>query len=304
MTRVALAVGMLGALLARPPRASACTPPFGVYARTVVPEDGATGVPRNARVLVNYDGSVPDGTLELRTQSGEAVAATITGGLITPTTALAASATYELYDTLILPCDSDEASDCLGAATLIATFTTAESLDTTPPVIGGITVTSDYTCIANSCPEGESVVLDHIAIAERDDDFAPSWIRYQYLDADGVVLVALSSMTTIGRNCEGPGYVPFEPYLRLPSQVQIAAVDLAGNVELTPHAIDGSTCALIGDGCDPAPDAGPGGELDGGPGAEGGGDAGCGCHASSPSSTALLVIVLVLAWTRRRTRTQ
>jgi MYXO-CTERM domain-containing protein len=286
----------------------ACSPWWtGVAGRTVSPEDGAVGVPRNARIEVAYDthGGDPGSTLELRVQGGATVAVTVTtprtigfARLLTPTEALAASTTYELLDTLALPCESEHASDCIGEAVVIGTFTTGDALDTTPPEIVGLTLESHAYCVGIFCPEAQNEQTDLIRIVERADDFSTRWIHYEYLDAAGAVLAGPTTALTFGRGCGGgAGYMPLSEYLWMPSSFQLRAVDLAGNVETTTHWITGSGCELATAHCSPSgEDAG----VDGGAATESEAS-GCGCQSGSPSpATALLVLLLVSGPARRR----
>lgn len=286
------------------PDARACTPPpTGVEGRTVLPEDGATDVPLNARVYVLYDtqGSDPGSTLELRVQDGATVAVDETtpytigaARLLAPTAPLAPSTTYEILDTLALPCDSELPRTCIAEPTVIATFTTGAALDTARPSVTGVSVTSRGACVADSCPDSESEQLDHISIDQVIDDFPTSWVMYEYLDLDGALVAGPTAWLTTGRGCgDGAGYFPTYRYLAVPSDVLLRAVDLAGNVEASPHPIDGGTCALLE--CDTSGDTATAG-ADGG---------GCALHrGTNPGVLALALGALLLARRRPRVRSR
>jgi len=277
--------------------ADACGPPWGgVSERVVLPEDGATDVPLNARIYVLYDtaGGDPGSTLSLRVQGGADVALGATtpltlgsARLLTPAAPLQPSATYELLDTLTLPCDSEFASDCISAAAVIATFTTGTAADTSAPSLTGVSLQSSGFCTGESCPDGEDVQYDTITIGAVADDLPTNWVQYMYLSTDGQVLAGPTSWLITGRGCGGgAGYFPIVKYLALPSTVDIRGVDLAGNVETTPHVLEGGTCDLI----DCGPDAGPG--AGGGPFA----GAGCGCASGKLSGGDPVLVIACLGW--------
>ncbi len=291
---------------ARPARA--CTPlSLDVWGRTVLPEAGATEVPRNARILVEYDsyGGDPGATLTLRVQGGAAIDVTSTtprtlgfARLLAPVEPLAASTTYELLDTLSFDCPDVEGF-CLGDATVIATFTTGAGLDTQPPAITAISVGQASSCVFESCPEGQNEQVEFITITAQDDDQPATWIRYEYLSSAGEVIAGPTSARTTGRGCGGgPGYVPFYIFLGTPPAFQIRAVDLTGNVEVTAHGVVVvGTCAEIDAAC--AADADPGNGSDAGAGADG--DAGgCGCAAGRDTGGAGVIALCVLLVLGRR----
>ncbi len=297
----------------------ACTPPWGgVEARTVTPGDGSASVPRNARLLVHYDtwGGDPGGALTLRAQGGADVAVTITTPrglgfqrLVAPDAPLAAATTYELLDTLALPCASEDPTTCHGEPAVIATFTTSDGVDTSPPVITQLDITPGAWCVAESCPEGQNEAIESLEITAQDegggDGASPGWIHYEYLSTDGEVLAGPTAATSVGRGCSGDGYVPFHRYMGLPESYQVRAVDLAGNVEAAPHAVAGQSCAVVDAACAAALDAGIGGDASGGGGAggdpDGAGDSG-GCAASGGglAGAALLALGVLLGLRRRR----
>lgn len=287
------AVALVAAALADAREARACSyPPQGLFERTVIPEDGATDVPRNARVLVWYDASydVPGGAVILRAQGGDDVATTSStpptvgfARLLSPTAPLAPQTTYEIVDSLDVPCPTDDVTECYGPFRVIARFTTGTELDTTPPAIDGVEIDSGGVCVSDACPEGQHEVVDQLTIAATDDHPA-AWIRYEYRTIDGELVAGPTHWQTLGRGCGGGyGDIRFYRYLETPAEIVVRAVDLAGNVETVGRRVVGATCDDLA--CEP--DAG------------GGSEGGCATGAAS-AGVAPIVLAFVLGRRRRR----
>jgi len=296
---------VLLAVLAHPAETDACSDwPPGVASRGVIPENGADDVPTNARVAVIYDAHLDEvwpAALELRVQGGATVPVTPTsprgGGVVrmlAPVAPLAASTTYEVLDTLIMPCE-DEVSTCVGAAQVIATFTTGTGPDVSPPSLGGVTVTSSFWCNeGTSCEKSPNEQVYSIHIDARDDDHPASWIRFEYLDEAGVVIAGPTRLLRPGMECSGGAGLPaYNIELEVARTFQIRAVDLAGNVEAAAHTLVGDVCRS----CE-APDAGAGAVPDGGATPAEDESVGCGCGAGG--GPASLWLALICATVRKR----
>jgi hypothetical protein len=272
--------------------ADACVPPLdGVQNRRVLPGDDATGVPRNAQIHVFYDGVVPEGTLSLRVAGGDVVDVTTTGTshvVLAPAAELAASTTYEVVDTLTVPCDG-KPSACVGEPIVVATFTTGVGVDARAPAIEGVAWDSTVSCTTETCEDVANEAIDRL-MPTIDDDFA-AWIVYEYLDERGAVIAGPTTSTTAGRTCGG-GHGYFQGYIHVetPAVFRMRAIDLAGHVGAASDPIFGGTCEYADGYC-----AMNGGEPDGG-----GDDDGGGC--STASGAAGLWLLALIPRRRRRGR--
>lgn len=292
--------------------AQACVPPPATITdRTVFPEDGALDVPINTRVFIEYAEDDPfygdpGHAVELRVQGGAPVAASTvtprTSGfarILVPDAPLAPSTTYEVTDTLAVPCQTPQTGACVGEPVVIARFTTGTELDTTPPSVGSVRVEHTGWCGSPACPDGRRQVVELVFVEDVIDDQPASRIHFEYLAPDGALVAGPTRATVLGRSC-GAGSVPFYLLLETPPRVELRAVDLAGNVEGVSHPIDGETCQALDCG---APDAGPGdaGDAVDGDGSDAGG---CGCVGArgEPGIAAIGLGLLALVVARRRGR--
>jgi hypothetical protein len=245
--------------------ARACSPPEqGVSSREVLPGDGATGVPRNARITVRYDAyqAEPQGTLSLRAQGGEPVAVTVTSprdrgvtAQLTPTAPLAPSTTYEVLDTLTVPCNQFDLTPCIGEPVVVATFTTGAGLDTSPPQIADVSIENFFECGGDSsCGPYSSYVSHTLTFGGVQDDSGAAWVRYVYADADGNVLFGPTEDGYAIRHCEPSDGTS---YREVPRTFTVRAIDLAGNVEEIAHVFETAPCDELDDGSPCDTDSGP-----------------------------------------------
>lgn len=291
--------------------AEACSQwPSGVIRRDVLPEDGAVDVPTNARVVVTYetvDGTV--GELALRTEAGVAVIVEVERVQDDPFhTSLVVRATlepstrYELLDRLDLACAYDSAADCLRDPVVIATFTTGQTPDTTPPEIGRIDVIPGFECNQGTTCTTPDLALGLVQIAALYEDRPDAWVRYEYLDEAGDVLAGPTSILSTAYPCGGGSGPLWRQHLVLPETVRIRAVDLAGNVEAASHALYAQSCLVTAElaentACDPTPGDGRDVLNDGGEEPDGG----C-CRAGGPTAPGAAVLLLALVGAPRAAR--
>jgi len=262
--RTAFAVAVIS-LVAGPRQADACSPWFDGYVRTVLPEAGATSVPLNARITVDYSWIIDPVGLELREAGGASVSVTLdrlpARLVVSPTAYLAPNTTYELLDTLSLECVDPEPW-CYGEAAVIATFTTGSDEDLVPPQISGVSVTGEFRCNEGSSCDTSNYELTSVAITAVEDDGPDAWLRYEYLDEDGSLVYGPGPLIQVVDDCSGGG--PDERPDRAfeySGTFQLRAVDLAGNVSAA-HTLATLACPLANeDGCgdDPVPELPEGG---------------------------------------------
>jgi hypothetical protein len=148
-----------------PPTASACQrEPPGVRSRQVLPADGATGVPTNTRIAVEYLASDIEiaPSLALRTEGGTFVPHDVVSEeegnsptfVIAPRAPLAPGTRYWIYDRIRLEreCAATGGVPCTGEPLAFATFTTGATADTTPPTSTGVAIETHYVSAEqNSC---------------------------------------------------------------------------------------------------------------------------------------------------------
>lgn len=316
--RWAMAVVLaLGVWLGEASRAEACSPPWGVSRRVVLPPDGATGVPLNAEVVVEYEGAVRDHEwpLQVRPVGGEPLAleldvfgvgwrAIATGRLDAQ---LEPDTTYEVLDRLTMPCQ-DSVANCLrDDFAVVATFTTGTAPDLVAPQFGGLqTLSSDFVPEDESDSCGVYAYVDfHLWWDAAEDDSPVAWLRYVVYDTnDQRWNVQLGGISAAGQAlCSGRSDVwPLGADFTGPvGGYFVRAVDIAGNEDINRIAKRTDECPVA------EPDAGPmadAAEPDAGSGADAEASSGCGCGAggSGTGGGALLLSMIVLGCLRRRAR--
>jgi MYXO-CTERM domain-containing protein len=308
--------GLIGlasiAALARPGRA--CSPPVpppqGYSSRQTLPEDGATGVPSNARISVSYATQriaaleYIDPHLELRDSSGNVVPARFAslrqnGSLLetlTPDDPLVAG-TYQILDLLSATCDTDQISQCRSTEpTVIGSFTASDTADTATPTFAGATgVEATYHPFHHfsDCGGNDAYLLYGVQWAAATDDRSTSWLRYNvYNDRDELQGVAAAPPVTIYTGCSnylGDPVTPVDPTQRT---FYVRAVDIAGNEDANRLLVVGATCE---EAAPPEPEEQD--EDDGGCNAAG---AGPGAATGALGAMPLLIAGLALRGRRRR----
>lgn len=325
MVRIALLLSTVAAvLMADVRRASACSAPGpSLYSRSVVPGDGATGVPTNARVRVLYlghwNGVLPP-ALSLREAAGASVEVSFEWRarslfdwlvVVTPSLPLQPSTTYEVLDELSLPCE-DPSGDCLGEPIVVATFTTGTGADMTPPVFGGgATVESALGGCADSacCGPYDSVNFEAMFTVATGEPVGG--VLYEViLQGEEQPIARVPGVAFHGmRVCDG--LVMFDGVtavtLHGDAPFALRAYDVAGNFADSDWVTDVNCPAVW-----PEPDAGPAAAVDAGPGQDAGlaavndGGGGCGCNAGRRDRGQplgwLLIAALVLIASSRASR--
>jgi len=284
--RVYLAIGAFFAL-AYPASADACTPPIPglISGRQVIPHDGQTGVPTNVQIAVTYSasGTVTD-HLKLQSSDGVPVATTASqaGFLLTPVASLEPNTQYQLLsDLAVVPCEQDprylsatslpactsaEASGVVdgGVAidggtsappSVIATFTTGNGPDVSPPVLNGnVGVTTSYqSCSGGGCCVEFTGVAFTLGWPAATDDTGIA--HYEIANQTGS-----GSATTFATSAAGlafcTGYGPglgFQTFIGTAGTYQVVAVDLAGNRSVPVNAVVSIDCSVPDAGQDSSP---------------------------------------------------
>jgi hypothetical protein len=243
-----------------PPTASACQrEPPGVRSRQVLPADGATGVPTNTRIAVEYLASDIEiaPSLALRTEGGTFVPHDVVSEeegnsptfVIAPRARLAPGTRYWIYDRIRLEreCAATGGVPCTGEPLAFATFTTGATADTTPPTSTGVAIETHYVSAEqNSCgPYGEvthSGVVHDIA-----DDSPIETLRYDHFDTAGRRLYTGRSGVGTFHRCP-PGPEDVDTFV-------VRVVDMAGN-QGPVHVVRGRSCADFEGGCNAGGGAG------------------------------------------------
>jgi MYXO-CTERM domain-containing protein len=264
MRAVLVVVVVVAACLAAPRVGEACSYAEGITLRTVMPDDGATGVPINTRVVVLYErafGMLPL-TVVLRAPDGAEVTATaervaldfLEVQVVTPAAPLVADTRYQVIDRLALDttCYFEE---CVGEPQVIATFTTGGASDATPPMVAAARVTTEYFLIEETSCGGGASVRHRTELDGVSDDFAG--VLYHYYDAAGTRVAGPLPLVTVGHDCDAPASDSFDLPLATDTYT-VRAVDLAGNEEPTGHRLTGQPCSDFADdsgGCSAGPGA-------------------------------------------------
>jgi hypothetical protein len=276
--------------------------PSGIDERVVVPPDGATGVPLNARVYVEYaptNGNAKP-SVELHAPDGTVIAATLdtTGEhlvdtvVLQPDAPLDAGTTYEVWDGISVPC----LDSCDGTPTRIASFTTGDALDTAPPTLGALEVSSGYESEGpgSGCDWWGDQIVHGLSQPVVGDDGPLEWIRYVYYDEQEHEVAGPVRFGSAGHDCGAPPWWPLYTVWVGTDTFSVRAVDLAGNLS-EPRLLHGASCEALM----PTPDAGLGGDD------AGTADGGC-CSGSAGAGSWLLAgLVTLLAgkgWHRRSRR--
>ena len=184
-TAALLAIGAVAA--ARPARAAPCGKPDLV---DMVPPDGATEVPRNARLAAHYAASAdylgeevvlvrPDGGQQILPATWDATEQLL---LVTPTAALDPNATYAIQWPPLRGLNA--AAPGLGGT---ARFQTSVGLDSAPPVFAGVTgLAWDLERTTNDCIDEvvERFIFD-IDLGAASDDGGESGLTLMLFQTAG-----------------------------------------------------------------------------------------------------------------------
>jgi hypothetical protein len=253
---------------AREARACSAASPGTITVRNVLPRDGATSVPINTRVIVDYGGGAISDYPKLQTVGGVAMATVASRprpgtSILTPATALLPDTTYQvLSDIAQVPCTSDpleqarnpsiplcvraasvdaggvDAGSSSGGSFVIASFTTTTWSDDVPPndfqaVSAG--ASSTY-CGGESCCGTFAGFLATIGWDAVQDN---GGMGYYEVSSRGSVVASFVFGTSV------TGFLPCGWYTGGPQQAsfvgiagdyEVVAVDLAGN-RGQPHAM-------------------------------------------------------------------
>jgi hypothetical protein len=273
-TRLLLcALGIVAAIGAAPSVGRPCSPPIGYSACSTLPQDGAVGLPTNARLQVVYDAIVPSleilpaAHLTLETADGNPVEVDYLEGpprarflllTLVPTAPLVAGATYRLVDRLPAKCVAWNIPDCLGEPSTIASFTVGDSADVTAPTFAGLAEVSSV--FSPALPEATcgpvSDVRHALTWSAATDDGPAAWIHYDVYDGSGTLLGAgmVGELVRATQRCTGEPEFPVDswsPHILGGPRFLVRAVDIAGNGETNQVAVDGIDCATFdpdGDG--------------------------------------------------------
>lgn len=263
--RLSVVAVLLGALSLGTGRlARACSGgTTSINARAVLPADGTTGVPLNARILVRYSPTVapiapPAPNIRVRPQGGEPIALVQTAGmapgltLARPDANLLPNTVYEILDSILVPCLGLE---CVaGDHRVVATFTTGASVDTTPPVFAGpmgFEVSwSNPLSYPAICTGGQTFAV-RLHWTAGTDDLAPTLTYNVYGSTQTVPVIPLVT----GDNVLDYVRCTSRPTGALVGPIRVRAVDQAGNedsnlVELVapnPCAPDGGVADAAAD---------------------------------------------------------
>lgn len=288
-----------------PPPAHACSPPPAIGSRIILPGDGATNVPTNVRVALEYDGtsSRPElAEVQIQPVGGQPVAVTAQRGLtnhpfrflvfVRPTTPLAANTTFQILTHIPgVPCGSES---CITTTfSVAATFTTGSGPDTVPPTYAGLSgvTASKQICDSDACCGPDRAVAYGFGRGTPTDDVAYAGVNL-YRVGSGLVseLTNLSGFELCSGQPSGGG--PSGDFMAPVGTFYAHAVDLAGNEDSNMQLVTVPvTCADVGkDG---------GGSDTGGSGA-GGSGGGCSSSVAPYSGPPLILLALVLLRRRRR----
>jgi hypothetical protein len=254
---LALATASPSALLLAPRAASAleeCYQPLPLYRDALLPATGATGVPLNTRVIARLSGRSHDYyVLRLRVAgANQFVAATnrdASSGylksavILTPDAPLAPATTYEILDDMdaIANCGwgggTPPCGDEVNHLAVVASFTTGNSLDTTPPAFAPTFDVShgDETCDVPDCCGPYHAFTYDVSFPDATDEQP---VFYDVTMATGTVpqIEALTAHGFSGANfCyRSPATEGGGPDIEGPGPVTVRAVDLAGNATAAP----------------------------------------------------------------------
>ena len=306
MRRLGLVVAALATVVAmKAERADACSFAVGVFERRVIPSNDGVAVPVNAEIRVVYDvwfdidpGGAFDGAVSVRPAGGAnidaAVETVMTDARVTlvvrPAVPLEPNTTYEVLDSVSVPCQNWEPSNCIDAeASVVATFETGTSADEVAPTFAGLASlgsSTDRSEEFNSCGEWASVTFS-LRWDAATDDSEDDWILYNVYSHDGTLELAYAhSLGAAGEAlCDG-GHPLFSQFWGQTGEYFVRAVDVAGNEDNNDVRFATKLCSDVppGDG-----DGGDGGDSDDG-----------GCSVPSRRGGAVWLVVLALAVLPRR----
>lgn len=278
-----------------PPPAHACSPPQAIGSRDILPGDGATNVPTNVRVALEYHGSSSSPELaevQIQPVGGQPVAVTADRGLtnhrfrflvfVRPTAPLAANTTFQILTRVpSVPCGSEPCTTT--TFSVAATFTTGSGPDTVPPTYAGLAgvTASKQICDSDACCGPDRVISYGFDRGTPTDDVAYAGVKL-YRVGSGLVseLTSLSGFELCSGQPSGGG--PSGDFTAPVGTFYAHAVDLAGNEDSNMQLV---TVPLT---------CGDAGNDDGGSGA------GCSSSVAPYSGPPLMVLALVLLRRRRR----
>jgi hypothetical protein len=285
-TRLVVLVALLVCIEARP--ASACEP-VPTQLREVLPADGASGVPTNAQVRLDYYGSETTGleNVEVRPVGGTALATTI---------ALLGNAGYPLRLLVVVHLQAALAPqtqyEVRSGSTIVSTFRTGDGADTTPPTFAGIAsiTTSVMDCQSSACCGPNRIAYVNLRWGAASDDFSVGMVRYNVYGIGGALVVPMTSAQVVGYHvCSGEltGSGPSGTFQAGSGGYRVRAVDLAGNEDTNDVTQDVMvTCA--------SPDGG----------GDGSSSSAGGCASTTGGSPALAIPLLLALWCLRSTKTR
>jgi len=211
--------------------ASACepAPPGPARLRDVLPADGATGVPTNTQVRLDYDGSETTGLQDVEVRP-------VGGAALTTTIALLRNAGYPLRQLVVVHLQAPLAPQTqyeVVAGNVVSTFRTGDGADTTPPTFAGIaSVTTSVTdCSDSSCCGPNRIAYVRMSWDGASDDFSTAMVRYNVY-AGNALVVPMTSVGAVGfQVCSGQlsGTGPLANFEGGSGKYLVRAVDLAGN---------------------------------------------------------------------------
>ena len=266
--------------------ARACEPSSPAQLVDVMPANGATGVPTNAQVRLDYAGFETAGLqdVEVRLVDGAALATTVV---------TLGNAGYPLRNLVVArlqaPLAPQTQYEVRAGGAVVSTFRTGDGADTTPPVFAGIAnvTTSATDCRDSACCGPNRIAYVHMDWGGVSDDFSIGLVRFNVYGAGGNLVVPMTSHRVVGYQvCSGQlsGSGPLGEFQGDSGRYRVRAVDLAGNEDTNDVTRDVTfSCAL------PQPDAG----SSDGPSSPAGG---CGCTTAGGSPSGLVVPMLLMLW--------
>jgi hypothetical protein len=279
--------------------ASACEPsPPTHQLDDVLPADGATEVPTNAEVRLEYQGFViPTTGLQ------DVVVRPVGGAALVTSVAMLDNAGYSSRHLVVVhlqaPLAPQTQYEVEAEGAVVSTFRTGDGADTMAPTFAGIAsiTTSVSECLSSSCCGPNRVAYVHMGWGGVSDDFNIRMVRFNVYGIDGALVVPMTSgsASVIGYQlCSGQfsGSGPLGNFEADSGEYHVRAVDLAGNED---------TNDVTRDVTDPCAVSQP---PDTGSGADGSSSPASGCTTAGGSRSALVVPMLLTLWCLRSTRTR
>ena len=252
MRAAVIALGVIAAAIGAERAAEACSwAPDQIESRTLMPHDGATDVPTNARVVVEYKANTNvEPALEMRAANGDPVAVSVAKSrarwityVLTPEAELQPNTGYQIWDDIEVGCVFGEVDeDCRTESRVVGSFTTGDAADLAPPTVEVVTVSSHYDDPGEdtTCDWDGAQAYDVLTVEGIVDDNPVEWVRFYYYEMDGTLIGGPFPVATVGRDCSGAYFAWYD--IATPDRFLLRAVDLAGNLESPGHEIDGMSC--------------------------------------------------------------